>query len=153
MSAIFCCRNSLSLSNELWWKLSHSLVYSSIYLYIYDLSIYSSAIHIYLPSHHLSYLDLFICLYIHPFNPLKTSPEYTRAGVYGKCVLYQNQIVFNRLIAYFKLINLPFTLFCSQSSLSYSLLNFSIFWAQLMTLPYVPFLACVMSLLLATRLW
>ena len=21
------------------------------------------------------------------FNPLKTSPEYTRAGVYGKCVL------------------------------------------------------------------
>ena len=31
-------------------------------------------------------------------NPLKTSPEYTRAGVYGKCVLLQNQIVFNRLI-------------------------------------------------------
>ena len=24
---------------------------------------------------------------IPPFNPLKTSPEYTRAGVYGKCVL------------------------------------------------------------------
>ena len=23
----------------------------------------------------------------HGFNPLKTSPEYTRAGVYGKCVL------------------------------------------------------------------
>ena len=22
------------------------------------------------------------------FNPLKTSPEYTQAGVYGKCVLY-----------------------------------------------------------------
>ena len=21
------------------------------------------------------------------FNPLKTSPEYTRAGVYGKCML------------------------------------------------------------------
>ena len=31
-------------------------------------------------------------------NPLKTSPEYTQAGVYGKCVLYQNQIVFNGLI-------------------------------------------------------
>ena len=31
-------------------------------------------------------------------NPLKTSPEYTRAGVYGKCVLWQNQIIFNGLI-------------------------------------------------------
>ena len=30
-------------------------------------------------------------------NPLKTSPEYTRAGVYGKCVLKENQIVFNGL--------------------------------------------------------
>ena len=34
------------------------------------------------------------------FNPLKTSPEYTRAGVYGKCVLKQNQIVFNGLKGY-----------------------------------------------------
>ena len=34
------------------------------------------------------------------FNPLKTSPEYTRVGVYGKCVLYQNQIVFNGLIVF-----------------------------------------------------
>ena len=23
----------------------------------------------------------------HEFNPLKTSPKYTRAGVYGKCML------------------------------------------------------------------
>ena len=30
-------------------------------------------------------------------NPLKTSPEYTRAGVYGKCMLKENQIVFNGL--------------------------------------------------------
>ena len=34
------------------------------------------------------------------FNPLKTSPEYTRAGVYGKCVLKPNQIVFNGLKTY-----------------------------------------------------
>ena len=33
----------------------------------------------------------------HTVNPLKTSPEYTRAGVYGKCVLKENQIVFNGL--------------------------------------------------------
>ena len=31
------------------------------------------------------------------FNPLKTSPKYTRAAVYGKCVLQQNQIIFNGL--------------------------------------------------------
>ena len=31
-------------------------------------------------------------------NLLETSPECTRAGVYGKCVLKQNQIVFNGLI-------------------------------------------------------
>ena len=31
------------------------------------------------------------------FNPLKTSPEYTQAGVYEKCVLKENQIVFNGL--------------------------------------------------------
>ena len=31
------------------------------------------------------------------FNPLKTSPEYTRAVVYGKCFLYPNQIIFNGL--------------------------------------------------------
>ena len=30
-------------------------------------------------------------------NPLKTSPEYTQAGVYGKCVFKQNQIIFNGL--------------------------------------------------------
>ena len=30
-------------------------------------------------------------------NPLETSPEYTWAGVYGKCVLKQNQIIFNGL--------------------------------------------------------
>ena len=30
-------------------------------------------------------------------SPLKTSPEYTRAGVYGKCMLKQNQIVFTGL--------------------------------------------------------
>ena len=28
-------------------------------------------------------------------NLLKTSPEYTRAGVYGICVLEPNQIIFN----------------------------------------------------------
>ena len=28
---------------------------------------------------------------------MKTSPEYTRAGVYGKCVLQQIQIIFNGL--------------------------------------------------------
>ena len=33
-------------------------------------------------------------------NPLKTSPEYTRAGVNGKCVLWQNQIVFNGLMEF-----------------------------------------------------
>ena len=32
-------------------------------------------------------------------NPLKTNPKYTLAGVYGKCMLYQNQIVFNELKA------------------------------------------------------
>ena len=32
-------------------------------------------------------------LYI--INPLKTSPEYTRAGVYEKCLLWPNQILFN----------------------------------------------------------
>ena len=31
------------------------------------------------------------------FNPLKTSPEYTRAGVYGKCMFKQNENVFNGL--------------------------------------------------------
>ena len=30
-------------------------------------------------------------------NPLMTSPEYSRAGVNGKCMLEQNQIVFNGL--------------------------------------------------------
>ena len=30
-------------------------------------------------------------------NPLKTSPEYTQAGIYGKCMLKQSQIVFNGL--------------------------------------------------------
>ena len=30
-------------------------------------------------------------------NPLKTSSEYTQAGVYGRCVLLQNQIVFDGL--------------------------------------------------------
>ena len=34
------------------------------------------------------------------FNLLKTSPKYTRAGVYGKCVLLQNQINVNRLILF-----------------------------------------------------
>ena len=33
------------------------------------------------------------------FNPLKTSPVYTQAGVYGKCMLQQNQVVVNRLKA------------------------------------------------------
>ena len=33
-------------------------------------------------------------------NPLKTSPKYTRAGFYGKCVLLQNQIIFNGLKTY-----------------------------------------------------
>ena len=32
------------------------------------------------------------------FNPLRTSPDYNQAGIYGKCVLQQNQIVFNELI-------------------------------------------------------
>ena len=32
-------------------------------------------------------------------NTLKTSPKYTQAGVYGKCMLKPNQIVFNRLSA------------------------------------------------------
>ena len=32
-------------------------------------------------------------------NPLKTSPDNTQAGVYVKCVVKQNQIVFNRLKA------------------------------------------------------
>ena len=27
-------------------------------------------------------------------NSLETSPKYTQAGVYGKCVLHQSQIVF-----------------------------------------------------------
>ena len=31
-------------------------------------------------------------------NPLKTCPEYYRAGVQGKCLLLQNQIVFNGLL-------------------------------------------------------
>ena len=31
------------------------------------------------------------------FNPLRTSPGYTLAGVYVKCVLKQNQIIFNGL--------------------------------------------------------
>ena len=30
-------------------------------------------------------------------NPLKTRPEYTLPGLYGKCMLYQNQLIFNRL--------------------------------------------------------
>ena len=30
-------------------------------------------------------------------NSLRTSPEYTRPGIYGKCVLWQNQIIFNGL--------------------------------------------------------
>ena len=30
-------------------------------------------------------------------NPLNTNPGYTRDGVYGKCVLRQNQIIFNGL--------------------------------------------------------
>ena len=30
-------------------------------------------------------------------NPLKTSPEFIRAGTYGKCVLLQNMLVFNGL--------------------------------------------------------
>ena len=38
-------------------------------------------------------------LFFSSFNPLETSPEYTLAGVYGKCLLWQNQIVFNGLIA------------------------------------------------------
>ena len=29
------------------------------------------------------------------FNPLKTSIQYTQAGVYGKCMLRQNELVFN----------------------------------------------------------
>ena len=33
-------------------------------------------------------------------NPLKTSPEYNQDGVYGNCVLEQNQIVFNGLSEY-----------------------------------------------------
>ena len=32
-----------------------------------------------------------------PLTRLKTSPEYTRARVYEKCVLKENQIIFNRL--------------------------------------------------------
>ena len=31
-------------------------------------------------------------------NPLKTGPEYTQTGVYGNCMLYQKQIIFNMLI-------------------------------------------------------
>ena len=31
-------------------------------------------------------------------NPLKTSPKYTQAGVYGECVLKQNLPIFNGLI-------------------------------------------------------
>ena len=31
------------------------------------------------------------------FNLLNTSPEYTLSVVYEKCVLYQNQIIFNGL--------------------------------------------------------
>ena len=39
---------------------------------------------------------------LHSVNPSKTSHEYTRTGVYGKCVLQQNQIVFNGLNNDFK---------------------------------------------------
>ena len=31
------------------------------------------------------------------FDPLKTSPKYTRAWVYRKCMLWQNQIILNML--------------------------------------------------------
>ena len=53
----------------------------------------------YLNRHKVLYKIMVICFVLHmgsgsdrkffslPFNPLKTSPEYTRAGVYGKCVL------------------------------------------------------------------
>ena len=33
-------------------------------------------------------------------NPLKTSPEYTQAWVYGKCMLWRNQTVLNGLKLY-----------------------------------------------------
>ena len=36
-------------------------------------------------------------------NPLKTSLEYTLAGVYENCVLKRNQIVFNGLIVIYVL--------------------------------------------------
>ena len=35
------------------------------------------------------------------FNPMKTSPEYARAGVYGTCMLYLNQIVLKRVNRHF----------------------------------------------------
>ena len=38
----------------------------------------------------MSYEVLSSCI-----NPSKTNPEYAWAGVYGQCVLYQNQIAFN----------------------------------------------------------
>ena len=38
-----------------------------------------------------------ICDCISLFNPLKTSPEYTWAGIDRKCMLQQNQIVVNEL--------------------------------------------------------
>ena len=53
---------------------------------------------------HLDILDidsihLLFCSEVSIFNPLKTSPEYTQAGVYGKCMLAisKSSIDFNRL--------------------------------------------------------
>ena len=38
------------------------------------------------------------------FNPLKTRPEFTLAGVYGKCMLKLNQIVFKGLKTLFNIV-------------------------------------------------
>ena len=49
----------------------------------------------------LHYHILTFCVIPFHVNPLKTSPEYTLAGVYGKCVLEQNQTILNGLKASF----------------------------------------------------
>ena len=68
-------------------------------------------------------------IYIMLINPLRTSPEYTRAGVYGNCVLEQNQIVFNGLIFIWKTVwyhilsfvitsSMPLYFFCGRGVVS-----------------------------------
>ena len=44
-------------------------------------------------------IHLLFCSEVSIFNPLKTSPDYTQAGVYGKCVLAKSNCLqdFNRL--------------------------------------------------------